>query len=93
MVNGDHAHMPWVISKVDEALYGEHPAHRATSFEAITHLNIVLGSEHSSIIAGYAARALRDLLPFFALAVSAIAAALAIGQLLFMRERLRRALL
>jgi hypothetical protein len=73
MVNVDHPHMPWVVSKIDEALDGEHPARRTPSSEAITDLNMMLDSEHSSIIAGYVARALRGLLPFFALAVSAIA--------------------
>jgi hypothetical protein len=64
MVHVDHAHMPWVISKIDEALHGEYPAHRAKPLEAVTDLNRVFSSKHSSIIAGYAGRAPSDLLPF-----------------------------
>lgn len=57
MVNADQAHMPWVISKIDEAIYRVNPARIAASFEAITNLNKVLGSELSSIIVGFFAPA------------------------------------
>ena len=32
MVNGDQAHMPWVISKIDEAIYRVNPARVTASF-------------------------------------------------------------
>jgi hypothetical protein len=57
MVNGDQAHMPWMISKINEALYGIHSAHKAASLEAITHLYRVPGSEHNDIIVGFFAHA------------------------------------
>ena len=56
--------MPWVISKIDEAIYDVHPAHIAASYEAITDLNKVLGSEHSSIIVDFFAPHLFELLSF-----------------------------
>ena len=49
--------MPWMISKIDEALNGVHLAHMAASLEAITHLYRVSGSEHSDIIVGFIANA------------------------------------
>jgi hypothetical protein len=61
MVNADQAHMPWVISKIDEAVYCVNPSRIAASFEAITNLNKVLGSEHTSIIVGFFAPAPRRL--------------------------------
>jgi hypothetical protein len=57
MVNGNQAHMPWMISKINEALYGIHSAHKAASLEAITHLYRVPDSEHIDIIVGFVARA------------------------------------
>ena len=54
MVNCGQAHMPWVISKIDEAIYRVNPARVAASYEAITDLNKVLGSEHGGIIVGFA---------------------------------------
>jgi len=57
MVNGNQAHMPWMISKINEALYGIHSAHKAASLETITHLYRVPDSEHIDIIVGFVARA------------------------------------
>jgi hypothetical protein len=62
MVNADQAHMPWVIGKIDEAIYRVDPAPIAASYEAITDLNKVLGSEHSSIINDFIANAARRLI-------------------------------
>ena len=53
--------MPWMISKINEALYGIHPAHKTASLEAITHLYRVPGSEHIDIIVGFTANACRRL--------------------------------
>ena len=64
MINADQAHMPWVISKINEAIYRVNPARIAAPFEAITNLHKVLGSEHSSIIVGFFAPALFELLSF-----------------------------
>ena len=49
--------MPWMISKIDEALNGVYRAHLAASLEAITHLYRASGSEHGDIIEDFIARA------------------------------------